>query len=73
MAIAWQNVGYNQPPHLGYYLPDFIDSFQGTADVVEPEPKPEEATENPYDLDGDKMVTLKDIKKLIDIYLNRIK
>lgn len=22
MAIAWQNVGYNQPPHLGYYLPD---------------------------------------------------
>ncbi len=73
MAIAWQNVGYNQPPHLGYYLPDFIDSFQGTADVVEPEPKPEEPTENPYDLDGDKMVTLKDIKKLIDIYLNRIK
>lgn len=29
MAIAWQNVAYNQPPHLGYYLPDFIDSFQG--------------------------------------------
>ncbi len=23
MAIAWQNVGYNQPPHLGYYLPDY--------------------------------------------------
>lgn len=22
MAIAWQNVGYNQPPHLGYYLND---------------------------------------------------
>lgn len=22
MGIAWQNVGYNQPPHLGYYLPD---------------------------------------------------
>ncbi len=22
MAVAWQNVGYNQPPHLGYYLPD---------------------------------------------------
>ncbi len=29
MAIAWQNVAYNPPPHLGYYLPDFIDSFQG--------------------------------------------
>ncbi|MBQ9362042.1 MAG: hypothetical protein IJT97_01345, partial [Bacteroidaceae bacterium] len=22
IGIAWQNVGYNQPPHLGYYLPD---------------------------------------------------
>ena len=22
MAITWQNAGYNQPPHLGYYLPD---------------------------------------------------
>ena len=23
MSVAWQNVGYNQPPHLGYYLPDY--------------------------------------------------
>jgi len=23
MGVAWQNVGYNQPPHLGYYLPDY--------------------------------------------------
>lgn len=22
MAVAWQNSGYNQPPHLGFYLPD---------------------------------------------------
>lgn len=22
MGVAWQNVTYNQPPHLGYYLPD---------------------------------------------------
>ena len=22
MGIAWQNVGYNQPAHLGYYLPE---------------------------------------------------
>ncbi|MCD7711011.1 MAG: T9SS type A sorting domain-containing protein [Porphyromonadaceae bacterium] len=22
MGIAWQNVGYNQPPHLGYYIGD---------------------------------------------------
>ena len=29
MGIAWQNVAYNQPPHLGYYLPDYIESFRG--------------------------------------------
>ena len=22
MGVAWQNVAYNQPPHIGYYLPD---------------------------------------------------
>lgn len=26
MSIVWQNVGYNQPPHLGYYLPDVYGS-----------------------------------------------
>ena len=35
MGIAWQNVGYNQPPHLGYYLPDaylarYVVSADGT-------------------------------------------
>ncbi len=25
MAVAWQNTAYNQPPHLGYYLPDYIE------------------------------------------------
>lgn len=25
MGIAWQQTAYNQPPHLGYYLPDFIE------------------------------------------------
>ena len=25
MGIAWQNTAYNQPPHLGYYLPDYIE------------------------------------------------
>ena len=22
MGVVWQNTGYNQPPHLGYYLPE---------------------------------------------------
>lgn len=24
MSICWQNVAYNQPPHLGYYLRDYV-------------------------------------------------
>lgn len=24
MGVVWQNVAYNQPPHLGYYLPDAV-------------------------------------------------
>ncbi len=24
MGVVWQNVSYNQPPHLGYYLPDAV-------------------------------------------------
>ena len=32
MGIVWQNCAYNQPPHLGYYLPDHVDSFQGVKD-----------------------------------------
>ena len=34
MGVCWQNVAYNQPPHLGYYLPDFIDSFQGMSSGI---------------------------------------
>lgn len=24
LGIAWQNAAYNQPPHLGFYLPDYV-------------------------------------------------
>ena len=36
MAIAWQNVGYNQPPHLGYYLPEAATTVDvsGTEETV---------------------------------------
>lgn len=26
MGVAWQNASYNQPPHLGYYLPDVFET-----------------------------------------------
>lgn len=29
MGIVWQNSSYNQPPHLGFYLPDMFDSKYG--------------------------------------------
>ena len=38
MGVAWQNVAYNQPPHIGYYLPDslggriYLDTLSGEAE-----------------------------------------
>lgn len=29
MAVAWQNTAYNQPPHIGFYLPDMFDRDYG--------------------------------------------
>ena len=28
VSVAWQNVAYNQPPHLGYYLPDAVKDVE---------------------------------------------
>ena len=42
MGICWQNTAYNQPPHLGYYLPDAMlpritnDLKELTVNVGEP-------------------------------------
>ena len=33
MAVAWQNTAYNQPPHLGFYLPDFIGAYNSTTGI----------------------------------------
>lgn len=49
MGIVWQNSSYNQPPHLGYYLPDYL-GINGATYATQtlkhaPQaPKPEEAT-----------------------------
>ena len=54
MGICWQNVAYNQPPHLGYYLPDYIESFQGNdpTGIVEIVKEQEEGKETIYNLMG---------------------
>ncbi len=58
MAIAWQNTGYNQPPHIGYYLPDWIDQFQGVADEIEETIK--------GDINNDTYVNITDVVTLIN-------
>ena len=57
MAICWQNVAYNQPPHLGYYLPDYIESFQGTdpTGIVEVRGHKEEGRGAIYNLAGQRV------------------
>jgi rhamnogalacturonan endolyase len=32
LGIAWQNVSYNQPPHLGFHLPDRIEALKNASD-----------------------------------------
>jgi rhamnogalacturonan endolyase len=51
MGVAWQNTAYNQPPHLGYYLPDYIEGklSDGISGVGATEKQP---TEPYYDLLG---------------------
>lgn len=34
LGITWQNSAYNQPPHLGYYLPDYAKDFAGVEDDI---------------------------------------
>ena len=35
MGICWQHTAYNPPPHLGYYLPDYIDGKLTGIETVE--------------------------------------
>jgi rhamnogalacturonan endolyase len=58
MGICWQNVAYNQPPHLGYYLPDFIESFQGadpTGIIEVSGPRIQDSSSEIYNLQGQRV------------------
>ena len=60
MGIAWQNTAYNQPPHLGYYLPDYIDGkLTNDIQFVAIESKQAVEKQKVYDLQGRKMNGLK--------------
>lgn len=51
MAVAWQNTGYNQPPHLGYYLPDHAKTPTGIERLI-PNPSLWREGNSYYTLDG---------------------
>ena len=57
LGVAWQNVAYNQPPHLGYYLPDYIESFQGVepTGIVEVQAKAASGRSPIYNLNGQRV------------------
>ncbi len=53
MGIAWQNSAYNQPPHLGYYLPDYIQGkLPEYTDGIETQTLAAPVTRQLYDLQG---------------------
>jgi rhamnogalacturonan endolyase len=37
MGVAWQNVAYNQPPHLGFYLPDSVENLKSVVVSFDPQ------------------------------------
>ena len=55
MGICWQNTAYNQPPHLGYYLPDYIDGKLTGIETIKTDMQTEKAI--PYDLSGRRLPT----------------
>ena len=57
MAICWQNTAYNQPPHLGYYLPDYIDG-KLPASIPAVVGLPNNTPEVIFDLSGRKLPAL---------------
>ena len=61
MGICWQNTAYNQPPHLGYYLPDYYVAGKLT-NAVQSVPCAASSQQQPaqyYDLQGRRLDALK--------------
>ena len=50
MGVAWQNTAYNQPPHLGYYLPYYVGGL--LPDAVRCITMPAQQAPQRFDLQG---------------------
>ena len=57
IGICWQNTAYNQPPHLGYYLPDYIDGKLPTG-ITAIAGSSDDTPEGIYDLSGRRLPAL---------------
>ena len=56
MGICWQNTAYNQPPHLGYYLPDYINGKIDTGIKVVRGKMVDERDDKWYTINGQKLI-----------------
>jgi rhamnogalacturonan endolyase len=54
LGICWQNTAYNQPPHLGYFLPDYVEGFSPVGIAVMEKNSRVHTTEY-YNLNGQRM------------------
>ena len=57
MGIAWQNTAYNQPPHIGYCLKDYIDGKLSSA-VPSVVAVPQQTATQYFDLSGRRLTGL---------------
>lgn len=55
MATVWQTSAYNQPPHLSYYLPDYIATATGITEITTNASSAAHATDAIYSLTGQRL------------------
>ena len=55
MGVAWQNSAYNQPPHVGYFLPDYVeylDKLASGINDIQNDTNPASNADTIYTLEG---------------------
>ena len=55
MGVAWQNSAYNQPPHVGYFLPDYVeylDKLASGINDIQNDTNPASNSDTIYTLEG---------------------
>ena len=58
MATVWQTAAYNQPPHLSYYLPDYVATLTGIDEIAAADDaSASEDSESIYSLSGQRVTS----------------